>query len=240
MRGVKEMKSLKSIIFVGMLMVTVVAFAATEDENNMTALELLFQQKKYEEISQLVEEKFTNLERERDTYDIDDLVSIGKTAIIAGEKDNDEYGIFFYIAEKLIAYSSDNPELRIAVYDVQSRLISRFLGEVQEMEDVPEQIGQRAKIMLGNFLKNIEERIIPDYQPRPAYLNVPPPMSIVMSSDEPIGLNPYAVTNPVIRQQWLDAIKENEKNAYMNQEQRLLTEMESEFKPRIISFCERQ
>ena len=235
------MNLLKSIICAGTLMIVTATLVAAEDGNDMnmrTRPEVLFQQNKYEEINQLVEESFVCLKRDQDSGDIDALVSIGEAAIAAAPKNDHAYSIFFAVTKRLIDYSPDDPETRLAIYSAQSRLVAKLLAERHVIEGAPEQTRQQAKAMLGEFLENIESRIIPDYQPRQVYVNVPPP--VVTSVSERIGFNPGSVEDPVVRQQWEKAIEDNKRNALMNKEQQVLVRMKREYESRISSFIKGQ
>lgn len=231
------MNLLKSSICIGTLMIVTATLVAAEDGNDMnmrTRLDVLFQQNKYEEINQLVEERFVCLKRDKDSNDIDALVSMGEAAIAAAPKNDHAYSIFFDVTKRLIDYSPDTPETRLAIYNAQSRLVAKLLDERHVIEGASEQTRQQAEAMLGDFLRNIESRIIPDYQPLQVYVNVPPP--VVTSVNERIGFNPGSVEDPSIRQQWEKAIEDNKRNALMNKEQQVLVRMKREYEFRISSF----
>lgn len=237
------MNIIRVMICVGTLMTVAISepFTTVEDTNDVDMgirLKILFQQNKYEEIKQLVEERYTCLTKNGGVNDIDALVSIGETAIVEAPKNNHAYSIFFDVLKKLIDYSPDDPDTRLLVYHSQSRLVAKLLAQRYVIEQSSEQIRQQAKGILVVFLKNIDSRIIPDYQPRKAYLNVPPP--VVTSTNERIGFNPSAVKDPLLRQEWEKKIEDNYINTMLNKEQKILVRLKSEYEPQISFFGKEQ
>jgi len=233
----KEMNLLKSIICTGTLGIVTATLVAAEAGNDMDikpGQEVLFQQGRYEEINQLVEERIMCLKRDQNSSDIEALVLIGEAAIATAPKNDHAYSVFFDVTKSVIDYSPDNLETRLALYNAQSRLVEKLLAERHLMEGTSEQIRQQAEAILGDFMRNIESRIIPDYQPQQAYVNVPPP--VVTSVNEQIGFNPGSVEDAAIRQHWEKAIEDNKRNALMNKEQQVLVHMKRKYESRISSF----
>ena len=85
-------------------------------------------------------------------------------------------------------------------------------------------------LLLSRFLGKIRKEIIPNYKDKPVSSNVSPPRDAPPQRSPYIsGMDPKAITNPVVRAQYEAAIRENEENNNMNGRQGALRSVGDEF-----------
>jgi len=83
-------------------------------------------------------------------------------------------------------------------------------------------------LLLCRFLGKIRKELIPNFEPKRVMSNVAPPRDArggFMFS----GMDPAAITNPVVRDQYEAAIRENQGNGLMNSRQSELRSLGNEF-----------
>ncbi|MDO9542491.1 MAG: hypothetical protein Q7J98_09230 [Kiritimatiellia bacterium] len=110
------------------------------------------------------------------------------------------------MAKKLnIIDDSSNYDL-YAMDDLACRLLSNDIKE-----------RRTTALLLCRFLGKIRKEIIPNYKDKPVSLNVSPPRDAPpQRSPYFSGMDPAAITNPVVRAQYEAAIRENQENSNMN------------------------
>ena len=83
-------------------------------------------------------------------------------------------------------------------------------------------------LLLSRYLGKIRKELIPNFEPKRVMSNVAPPRDArggFMFS----GMNPAAITNPIVRAQYEAAIRENHENGLMNSRQYALRSVGDEF-----------
>ena len=191
-----------------------------------------------DEIGQLAEKVFVAITRTRDYSAIGQFVS-KVDALTGGGRQVDErtHEAFLDLLKRLVDFQSDDQEVRMCVYEAQVRLVSRILPHCGAPSGFSVQMRRKMSERLKDFLKYLDDRIIPNFKPRSVYMNVPLPEEawpyIKVQTNDCVFLNVDAVSDPKVRQLWEKDIEDNHKNAMLNSEQRALAEMKEHYGNRI-------
>lgn len=191
-----------------------------------------------EEIVLLTDKTFEATCRNRDYSAIGQFVS-KVDALTGGGRQVDEraHEAFLDLLKRLVDFQSDDQEVRMCVYEAQVRLVSRILPHCGAPSGFSVQMRRKMSERLKDFLKYLDDRIIPNFKPRSVYMNVPLPEEawpyIKVQTNDCVFLNVDAVSDPKVRQLWEKDIEDNHKNAMLNSEQRALAEMKEHYGNRI-------
>ncbi|MDO9541308.1 MAG: hypothetical protein Q7J98_03180 [Kiritimatiellia bacterium] len=123
------------------------------------------------------------------------------------------------MAKKVNIIDGDNNDL-YAMDKLSSYLLSNDKAPIKERRTIA--------LLLCRFLGKIRKELIPNFEPKRVMSNVAPPHDArggFMFS----GMDPAAITNPVVRTQYEAAINENRQNGIMNRRQSELRSLGNEF-----------
>ncbi len=87
--------------------------------------------------------------------------------------------------------------------------------------------------LLCRYLGKIRKEIIPNYEPKPVTTNVSPPVGTPLAVT---GMDPKAISDPVLRAQYEASIRENQENNLMNSRQAELKSIEWEMLNSIMDY----
>ncbi|MGH8239787.1 MAG: hypothetical protein ACREXP_22635, partial [Steroidobacteraceae bacterium] len=89
--------------------------------------------------------------------------------------------------------------------------------------------------LLAKLLGQIRQELIPEYVPQRVVMNVRPPAG-AGDMRSIAGMNPEAIKDPVARERYKAAIRENSAKAVQNNRQATLRRMETEFARGIVGY----
>lgn len=115
---------------------------------------------------------------------------------------------------------------------VATKTIARFLLESDNVSD--EQRLEKVPLF-ANALGKIRGEIVPDYVPKRVVENVAPPQGVPGMA----GMDPAAISDPVAREEYKVAIRENRLNNLTNKRQQKLHEAEGELAEPIVKYLSR-
>ncbi len=142
------------------------------------------------------------------------------------------------LQSNLLAKRADSFEVREADFEVGAADLGA-MAEVARylLAEGNASIGpQHQKIRpFAKLLGIVRAEIVPDYIPKRVVSNVASPAGVPGMA----GMDPEAIADPVAREKYKAAIRENQLNNLMNKRQQTLHEMETEFARRIVEYMSR-
>lgn len=212
-----------------------VASSAGEEDLEMNRnVDVWIKSKQHDFLGKYIDDTYVNLKKSHDVGDLNVLVSIGNALMVVPDKSEIEYRTFFGIMENVLNYEEGDSVNRTQTYTAQAQLAEILLTEINKGNALSVKDQQNANYLLSKFIKQIDDRIIPDYQPRKVYLNVPPPTN--NTSTVRRGFNVTSVEDKALREEWELAIEKNRQNSRMNKEQRVLLYIKQVYGPRVFAY----
>lgn len=137
------------------------------------------------------------------------------------------------LAKRSESLSRTDADFDVGAADILAvETIARFLLEHDNVSD-EQQLGKVP--LFANALGKVRREIVPNYVPKRVLENVAPPPGVPGMA----GMDPEAISDPVAREKYRAAIRENELNNLMNKRQQELHEVEAELAIPIVEYLSR-